>query len=188
MTKKEKKLLWVFVVLVAVGVITQAIPFAIRSYYSGVENIQLLQEKINRLDKLQARETYWQTEFKKNNKKEQQLLKQLFVGQFPDLIAARVQGKLKTLARESGIQVDSMSLPDLKQFEDWLLISQTMSFKAPSENLMKLLQMIKQSQPTLIMTEVQVRSYRKVLSCTIKILGFSRPSTELGSTEQGSDV
>ena len=77
------------------------------------------------------------------------------------------------LARQSGIKVDSMSLPDLIQTDGWLLISQTMIFKAPTKNLMALLEMIKQSKLTLIVTDVQMRSFREVLSCTIKVVGFS---------------
>ena len=173
MIKKEKNLLWIFLVILAVGVVIRGIPFVSKSYQSGIASVEEAKEKINRLKKLQAREEYWRTEFEKINKKEQQLLKQLFAGQSPELIAARVQEKLKMLARQSGIKVDSMSLPDLIQTDGWLLISQTMIFKAPTKNLMALLEMIKQSKLTLIVTDVQMRSFREVLSCTIKVVGFS---------------
>lgn len=181
MTQKEKKLLWFFLVILGVGVIARGIPSAITSYQSGVEDIENLKEKRKKLKKLEAREEYWRVEFEKNNKKEKQLLKQLFVGTSPELIAARVQRKLKGMARQSDIKVDSMNLPDLKHTDGWLLISQTMSFKAPTDQLMKLLEQIKKSKPALIVTDIQVRSYRKVLNCTIKVVGFSRTVSEQGS-------
>ena len=74
-----------------------------------------------------------------------------------------------------------MSLADLNQTGDWLLISQTMTFKAPTKNLMDLMKMIKQSKPTLIMTDVQMRAFRKMLSCTITVIGFSHSVTKQGS-------
>ncbi|NOQ79500.1 MAG: hypothetical protein GQ546_08885 [Gammaproteobacteria bacterium] len=181
MTKKEKQLLWIFLAILAVGVIVRGIPFAVKSYQSGLMAVDESKEKINRLKKLQAREQYWQTEFNKIKKKEQQLLKQLFVGNSPELIAGRVQERLKTLARQSGIKVDSMNLPDLQQTDDWLLISQTMTFKASTENLMKLLKMIKQSKSTLIVEDIKMTSFRKILNCTIKIIGFSHSMTKQGS-------
>jgi len=181
MTKKEKKLLWIFLVILAVGVIARGIPFVTQSYQSGIAAVEESKEKINRLKKLQAREVYWQTEFKKISKDEKQLLTQLFAGHSPELIAARVQEKLKTLARKSGIKVDSMSLPDLNQSDDWLLISQTMTFKAPTSNLMELMTMIKKSKPTLIVTDVQMRAFRKMLSCTIRVVGFSHSAAKQGS-------
>ena len=181
MTKKEKQLLWIFLAILAVGVIVRGIPFAVKSYQSGLMAVDESKEKINRLKKLQAREQYWQTEFNKIKKKEQQLLKQLFVGNSPELIAGRVQERLKTLARQSGIKVDSMNLPDLQQTDDWLLISQTMTFKASTENLMKLLKMIKQSKSTLIIEDIKMSSFRKILNCTIKIIGFSHSMAKQGS-------
>jgi len=181
MTNKEKKLLWLFLVILCAGVIARGIPFAVKSYQSGIMAVEESKEKIKRLKKLQAREAYWQAEFKKINKKEQQLLKQLFVGQSPEIIAARVQEKLKMLARQSGIKVDSMNLPDLKQKNDWLLISQTMTFKASTENLMALLNMIKQSKSTLIVTDIHMGSFRKILNCKIKVVGFSHSAAKQGS-------
>ncbi|MCU7818861.1 MAG: type II secretion system protein M [gamma proteobacterium symbiont of Lucinoma myriamae] len=181
MTKKEKKILWLFLVILCVGVIARGIPFAAKSYQSGIMAVEESKEKIKRLKKLRAREAYWQTEFKKINNKEQQLLKQLFVGQSPEIIAARVQEKLKMLARQSGIKVDSMNLPDLKQTDDWLLISQTMTFKASTDNLMAFLDMIKQSKSTLIVTDIQMNSFRKILNCTIKVVGFSYSAAKQGS-------
>jgi len=174
MTQKEKKLLSVFLLILAIGIIAQGIPFAVKTYYAGIDDVQQLRAKRSRLKKLLARQHYWQTEFDKTNKQEQLLLKKLFEGKSPELIAARVQGTLKALAKQSGIKVDSMSLPDLKQNDNWLLVSQSMSFKAPTEQFMNLLQLIKKSQPSLVVVDSQVRSYRKILNCKIKVMGFSR--------------
>ncbi|MCK5647510.1 MAG: hypothetical protein KAI22_01410 [Gammaproteobacteria bacterium] len=178
MTKKEKKLLWIFLAILAIGVIARGIPLVTQAYQSGIAAVEESKEKINRLKKLQAREAYWRTEFNKISKDEKQLSAQLFSGNSPELIAARVQERLKTLARQSGVKVDSMSLPDLNQSDDWLLISQTMTFKAPTKNLMELMKMIKKSKPTLIMTDVQMRAFRDMLSCTIKVVGFSHSAAK----------
>ncbi|MCU7940290.1 MAG: type II secretion system protein M [gamma proteobacterium symbiont of Bathyaustriella thionipta] len=181
MIKNEKKLLWIFLAILAIGIIVQGIPFAAKSYQSGIAAIEESKEKINRLKKLQDREEYWQAEFNKINEQEQQLLKQLFVGHSAELIAARVQEKIKVLARQSGIKVDSMNLPDLKQTNKWLLISQTMTFKASTDKLMKLLKMIKQSKSTLIVTDVKMNAFRDTLNCTIKVVGFAHSVVKQGS-------
>jgi len=173
MTKKEKKLLLVFLAILGVGMMAQGIPFAIKYHQAGVDEIEEIRLKRSRLKKLYKNQAYWIAEFAKNSKKEKNLKKQLFEGQSPELIAGRVQGRLKTLARQSGIKVDSMSLADFKQVDNWLLITQTMSFKSSSENVVKLLDSIKRSIPTLIVNDVQIRSYRKTLNCTVKVVGFS---------------
>lgn len=186
MTVKEKKLLWAFLAILVIGIIVQGIPFAIKTYNAGIDDVEELKQKRSRLKRLLAREDYWRVEFDQNNKQKQQLSKKLFVGKSPELVAARVQGTLKALAKKSGIKVDSISLPDLKHSEDWLLVTQTMSFKAPSDKLMKVLELIKKSEPSLVVIEVQVRSYRKILNCTLKVVAFSRPVVETGSVEKGS--
>lgn len=174
MLKKEKKLLLVFLAILAVGLVAQGIPFAIKYHQAGVDEIEEIRAKRARLKKLYENQTYWKEEYAKNSNKEKKLKKQLFEGQSPELIAGRVQGRLKTLARQSGIKVDSMSLADFQEMDDWLLIDQTMSFKSSSENIVKLLESIKRSVPTLIVHDVQIRSYRKTLNCTLKVIGFSR--------------
>lgn len=184
MTQKEKKLIWVFLAILVVGIVAQGIPFAFNIYHAGIDDVEQLKQKKSRLKKLLAREAYWHTEFDKTNKQEQQLLKKLFVGKSPELIAARVQGTLKALAKQSGIKVDSMSLPDLNDSDDWLLVTQIMSFKAPGEQLMKILSLIKKSNPSLVVVDVQVRAYRKNLNCTLKVVGFSRSIAVV----QGSDT
>lgn len=183
MKPKEKKLLYVFLAILVLGVVLQGIPFAIKYYNSSVEDIQDLKDKRSRLKKLLARSDYWKIEYEKNNQKEHNLKLLLYVGGSPDLMAGRIQGKLKKLTKISGIKVDSMSLPDLKQVDDWLLISQSMTFKATSESLMELLQLIGNAKPKLIVTDLKVRSYRKVLNCTVKVVGFSR----ISEPEQGDD-
>ncbi|MCK5539263.1 MAG: hypothetical protein KAI79_20745 [Bacteroidales bacterium] len=101
------------------------------------------------------------------------------MGKSPELIAAHIQGVLKNLAQESNIKVDSMSLPDKKYSESWLLITQTMSFKASSDKLINMLELIEKSKPTLIVKEIQIRSYRKTLNCTLKIVSFSHTEDTL---------
>lgn len=184
MNTKEKKLLLVFIAILAIGVIVQGIPYALKSYQSGIESVDNLKDKRKRLKKLLARSDYWKAEFDKTNQKQQQLEKLLYVGQSPDLMAGRVQSTLKTLTKDSQIKVDSMSLPDLKQYNDWLLITQSMTFKASAASLMKLLALIKKAKPQLIVTDLQVRSRRTTLSCTLKVVGFSRIAPEDGSNRE----
>ncbi len=178
MNAKEKKLLFVFIAILAVGVVAQGIPFALKSYDEGVDSIDTFRGKRKRLKKLLARSDYWKAEFDKTNQKQQQLEQLLYVGQSPDLMAGRVQSTLKTLTKNSQIKVDSMSLPDLQQYDDWLLITQSMTFKASAVALMKLLELIKKAQPQLIVTDLQVRSRRTSLSCTLKVVAFSRLNQE----------
>jgi len=186
MTAKEKKLLWAFLAILVLGIIVQGIPFVIKTYNAGIDDVEQLKQKRSRLKKLLAREDYWRVEFEQSNKQKQQLEKKLFAGKSPELVAARVQKTLKALAKKSGIKVDSISLPDLEPHEDWLLVTQIMSFKAPSDKLMKILDLIDKSNPDLVVIEVQVRSYRKILNCTLKVVGFSRPVGDQGSAEKGS--
>ncbi len=178
MTKKEHKLLLIFLAIMAVGFLSQGIPWAIRYHQAGVDKIEEIRLKRSRLKKLYENQAYWISEYKKSSSKEKKLNKQLFEGRSPELIAGRLQGQLKNLARKSGIKVDSMSLADFKRVDEWLLITQTMSFKSPSSNVVKLLNSIKSSVPALIVQDVQIRSYRNTLNCTLKVVGFSRTEQE----------
>ncbi len=184
MTNNEKKLIIAFSGLLAIGIVVKGIPFALKSYKDGVESIKQVRKKTKRLKVLHARSAFWQAEFDKTNKKEQQLKKQLYVGQSAELMGGQLQADLKKMAKNSQIKVDSMSLPDLNRYDDWLLISQTMSFKAESTALVKFINLLKKAKPKLILTDLDVRSRAKygnrklLLTCKIKVLGFSRIKAE----------
>jgi len=174
MNSKEKKLLILFFVILLVGIIVQGIPLAVKFYRSGVEAIDDVQFKIQRLEKLQARSDYWQSEYEKILIRQEELKALLYVGQSPELIAGHLQSKLKILTTNSRIKVDSMSLADLKYYKDWLLIYQSMTFKTNSASLMKFLEFIKISRPQLIITELKVQSRGKLLNCTMTVVAFNR--------------
>jgi len=184
MNTKERKLIFIFFAILAIGLVVKGIPFAIKTYQTGVDDIQQLKDKRKRLKKLLARNQYWKAEFDKTTKKAQQLEKQLYRGQSAELMAGRLQADLKTLTKKSQIKVDSMSLPDLKYYEGWLLIHQTMTFKTNAGALMRFLTLIKEANPKLIITDLQVRApasrrgRTSILSCTVKVIGFSRIQQE----------
>lgn len=174
MTKKEKKLITIFLALLAVGVVFKGIPYALEVYQEGVEDVQFIKKQRRALKELSTQNETWQQEFNNHKKHEQALMKKVFQGASRDVIAAKLQGQLRDLARKNQVEVNSMDLPAFISNEDWLLIVQVMSFKATEQNMVNMLASINHHQPTLKVLDLSLRSYRNKLNGSIKVVGFNR--------------
>jgi len=183
MTQKEQKLLAVFMLLLAVGVLFKGVPFALEYYQEGVDDVAFIKKQRRALKELDAQRKTWEQEYKNHKNHEKSLLKQVYQGGSREVIAAKLQGQLRNLARKNQVEVNSMNLPDFLSNDDWLLIMQEMSFKATEQNMVNMLASINNHQPTLKVLDLSLRSYRNQLNGTIKVVGFNRITTESENKE-----
>lgn len=175
MTAKEKRLLRIFLGLAALVIVLQGGSILYDQYFSGRDDIDALYVKIERLERLQERSEFWQKKHALALKTQERLSAQLAKGATPELVGAQVQRLLKQYAREAGVQVDSMSVPEFSRSGRWLLVNQSMTFKAGSGNLMQLLKQISEANPRLEVMTLDVRVARQNrLNGTLRVVGFSR--------------
>jgi len=178
MTKKEQKLLTIFMALLAVGVLFKGIPYAMDVYREGVEDVDFIKKQRRALKQLSAQKETWEQEFKNYKKHEKTLMKQVYQGGSKEVLAAKLREQLRGLARKNQVEVNSMDLPDYLSNDDWLLIMQVMSFKATEQNMVNMIASINNHQPTLKIIDLSLRSYRNKLNGTIKVVGFNRITSE----------
>jgi hypothetical protein len=174
MTVKEKKLINIMLFIVLLGLIFKGAPFAYSIYQQGRSDVVNFKDKRERLIRLINRKDFWQSEYNKSLEQEADLNKELFIAKSNELVAAKVQSVIKTLAKESGVRIDSMHLAEFRQSGKWLLVSLSLSINSKSNNLINLLNKIKSNNKTLLIKGVSFRHYSDSLIGTITVVGFSR--------------
>jgi len=178
MTKKEQKLITIFMLILAMGVLFKGIPYAISVFQEGEEDVSFIKKQRRALKRLNGQKASWEQEYKNHQAHEKALMKNVYQGGSQEVLAAKLQGQLRGLARKNQVAVQSMDLPEFVSNDDWLLIMQVMSFKATEQNMGKMLASINTHQPTLKVLDLKLRSYRNQLNGTIKVVGFNRITHE----------
>ncbi len=174
MTAKEKKLIYIFLLILLLGGLFKGIPALYQKYQQRKEDIALLQTKIERLKALKRKQLFWQQEYERLNSLQQNLQQQLFSASSNELVAARIQAKIKALAKKAGVRIDSIRQAEFQQTQQWLLVSLTVNFKTPVANFEKFLQQIEASTQKLWFKGVNIRSYRNSINGSLTLVGMSK--------------
>ncbi len=178
MIKKEKLLLKILLFIVLLGVIFKGIPFAYETYQQRKNDINVLKDKKQKLKFLIKQMPTWKIEYDNAVKQKALLEKELFAASSNELVAAKVQSVIKNLAKQSSVRVESMHLAEFQESNNWLLVSLSVTIKADTANIMDLLHKIRANKQKLLIKEVNIRTFRKTLSGTITLVGFSKSITQ----------
>ncbi len=179
MTKKESKLLYFFFTMLLITGLFRGIPLGIRYYHQGLNDIELLQSKAERLDKLQSKQQFWADEYAKIKKLEENRVKQLFSAKSRELVAAKLQTLVKKIAINSGAKIQSSRLPEFKDNAQWLMITQNMSISGDMSSIMAFVNALEHSQKKLIISQMKIRSSRRILRGSLSVTAFSQKNTKV---------
>jgi hypothetical protein len=181
MKSQEKKLLLLLGVLAVLVLLVRGIPMLAAWHERGQEDIALLEERIARYEQLIADTQEW---------KERELLKQaeaaeyaglVFQGDNPSLVGPSVQRSLRQAAEQSGITVREMSVARFSKVDDWLVVTQDMSFVLEQHNILPFLATLREQRPRLFVTAFTVAQNRRQFTGNLTVTGFSRTLAAAGS-------
>jgi len=175
MTKSEKRLSKLALLIFIGGVLPFFFyPIATEFYNNYWQSIEKLQQDIQRYQKLAQRSDFWQQENQRAKSEQQKIETSLLSGKNRQLVGAKMQSLIKKLAQQTHITFKSLQPPDTSfNTDQWLLIIQSIQFEANSTALIKFLTALERHHINLQIISLEIRSYSKKLSGTIKITGFS---------------
>lgn len=149
---------------------------AIRSVYVERQgNIESVEIDIARERRLIENTASWRERRVEVESQIAELQNQIFTGGTIPIVEANIQRALSLHARDSGIIVSSTRLADRLVTDDWLLISQEMSFRTSAQvNTVRFLERLNNSTPRLRVTAFNVSRSRNQYSGSITVVGFAR--------------
>ena len=136
MTPKEKRLL--IVALLMFGV--YFLPFVIYPVTSDwvtqkYDSIQQRKSQVQRLRRLISQVNSWKEEHAKILARKQAVEAALLQGHSYNLIATQLQDTLTQTAIKTKLRIRSLEIAEFSELKHWLLVSQTLQFKATSQQL-----------------------------------------------------
>ncbi len=174
MKPREKRLIYL-ALFVGLIFMFQMAPITSHFYQNYWQSLENLAQKIERYEKLGQRAKYWEIENQRAKKAHDEIEASLLPGENRELMGAKMQGLVKQLAQEAGITFKSLEPPDTSfSTGEWVLVIQSMQFEATGGTLIEFLKAVENNPAKLETISLDIRSYRKKLSGTIKITGFSR--------------
>ncbi len=174
-SRRERNIVALAGVVALVFVITSGWP-AIKSVYAQRQsNIESVEIDIAREQRLIENMDSWRERRVAVESKIAELHNQIFTGETIPIVEANIQRTLSLLARDSGVIVSSTRLADRLITDDWLLISQEMSFRTSDQvNTVRFLERLENSTPRLRVTAFNVSHSRNQYSGSITVVGFAR--------------
>ncbi|MEX0965067.1 MAG: hypothetical protein WDZ52_13610 [Pseudohongiellaceae bacterium] len=174
-SKREKNIIMLAAAVAVIFVISSGWP-AIKSVYAERQsNIESVEIDIAREQRLIENTASWRERRVEVESQLAELHNQLFTGSTIPIVEANIQRALSGHAGESGIAISSTRLADRLITDDWLLISQEMSFRTSDQvNTVRFLDRLENSTPRLRVTAFNVSRSRNQYSGSITVVGFAR--------------
>ncbi|MFK7863368.1 MAG: hypothetical protein AB8B95_03975 [Pseudohongiellaceae bacterium] len=178
---RERNILVLASIVALVFIATSIAPGISSMYAQRQENIETLRLDISREQRLIQEAELWRARREDVELTESQLEKQIFVGDTIPVVEASIQRELSGRARDAGINVNATRLAERLETEDWLLISQEMSFTTTdASNTVKFLEQLKETEPRLRVVDFSLNRSRNRYNGSITVVGFAR-SASLGT-------
>jgi len=176
-TKRERNILALAALVGVVFVVTQLVPALQGIHERRQENIEDVLLAITREERLIEDSLDWRERRINAQVQQADMESQIFTGDTIPLIEASIQRDLSQHARDSGLTVASTRLAERLESDDWLLISQEMSFRtSDANNTVTFLQRLENSVPRLRVKDFSFDRSRNQYSGSITVVGFARGS------------
>jgi len=173
-SEREQRVLILAGLVGVVFVATQIFP-AVQGLYerrnAEIENVLLAVEREARLieDSL-----FWRDRRIGAEVQQAQVESQIFIGATTPLVEANLQRDLSRHARDSGLSVTSTRLADSLEADDWLMVSQEMSFRTDDAgNTITFLRLLENSEPRLRVRDFSLSRSRNQYNGSITVVGFA---------------
>lgn len=174
MSSKEKRLLLVAVGIFVLYASLELVPRSWQWAQDQWQAVERIQHDISRYERFGEQHDIWQQRYQEAMLQREQLESGLLIGDTDELVAARLQGTLKEVAKHSGIGIKTQELPEFTVTGAWVLVTQTIRFEAEPAKVLDFIHKLRQHPTRLVVVSVDVRISRgNRLEGTLKVTGFS---------------
>jgi len=174
MKSKEKKLIGLAGIIFLMVVVVRVIPLLMDSYDEGLDEMDFLEQRIERLRFLVEEAPFIVDEEIAKRAEVAALESWTFTGQDSNLIGTSVQRQLRQAVEEAEVLPRSYNTPRIAETEGWILVTQEMDFVIEQENILKFLELLENSRPKLHVTEFSINRNRRQYTGSIMVTGFSK--------------
>ena len=184
-SSRERNILLLAAAVALMFMVTRVVPAVGNIYEAREADIEDVLLAIEREERLIENSLAWRERRIDAEVQQAQIETQIFSGDTIPLIEANIQRELSQHARDSGLSVNSTRLAESVEANDWLMISQEMSFRtADASNTVTFLRQLENSQPRLWVRDFNLNRSRNQYSGSITVVGLAQNSATGGGDKQ----
>lgn len=182
---RERNILLLAALVAVMFMATRVVPAVGDIYDAREADIEDVLLAIEREERLIENSLAWRDRRIEAEVQQAQIESQIFSGDTIPLIEANIQRDLSQHARDSGLSVNSTRLAESLEADDWLMISQEMSFRTgDAGNTVTFLRQLENSQPRLRVRDFSLSRSRNQYNGSITVVGFARNTASSGGDAQ----
>lgn len=175
MSQRERNILLAALAVALLFLANILFPMVQDAYRDRQSNIDDIYLDIAREARLVEETPRWAARRRGVENRREELEPLVFSGATVALIEANIQRDLTRYARDASIYTNSTRLAELLEAEDWLLVSQEMSFRTDdATNTIEFLNALENSTPRLFVKDFSLDRSRQQYSGSITVVGFAR--------------
>ncbi len=183
----NKRLLQLFVLVLVLFLAFKVVPMAGQWKQGLNEEIEQLQAKRDRLQRLLEKEADWKARLEKLQQAEQKILSRSLPGTSPEVASARLQSLLRGYADAAGVEVSSLSLPDIERFGAWNLLQEVAIIRGSEAEVLAFLEKVEKGSKLLRVVGFELRRERTRLYGSVTVVGFSPVEVAKNEDTAGAD-
>ena len=182
MSRRERNLLVLAGLVAGVFAVNQLVPTVQHLYADRQAAIEDVLLSIAREERLIEDSLLWHERQLEAQAQQADMESRIFFGDTVPVIEASIQRDLARYARDSGLTVSSTGLAGQQFSDQWVLISQEMSFRTTDpDNTIRFLELLDQSVPHLLVKDFSLERSRNQFVGDITAVGFARSRNTIAS-------
>jgi len=177
----SKRLIQIFALVLVLFLAFKVVPMAGQWKQALNEEIDQLQAQRDRLQNLLKKEAEWQAKLEKLQQAEQKIRSRSLPGTSPEVASARLQSLLRGYGDGAGVEISSLSLPEIERFGGWNLLQEVATLRGSEAEVMAFLGQVEKGRKLLRVVGFELRRQRTQLYGSVTVIGFSPVEDTMGS-------
>ncbi len=174
----NRRLIQLFLLVLAIFLSFRVVPLAGDWKASLETDIERLADRRDQLDQLLGKQEEWRGRLKTLTSREVTFNTSSLPGGRPEVASARLQSILRGYAVEAGVEIRSLSLPEIEVVGAWRLLTEVATMHGTETAVLEFLNRVESGKKLLRVVGFEMRKDRIDLKGSVTVVGFSPLATQ----------
>jgi len=169
----NRRLIQLFLLVLVIFLSFKVVPMAREWKESLGMDIERLVDRRDQLDRLLGKREEWSGRLDKLTHSGKDLGLRSLPGGRPEVASARLQSLLRGYADEAGVEISSLSLPEIESAGSWNLLQEVVTMRGTEAEMLGFLDRVESGRKLLRVVGFEMRKDRSELYGAATVVGFS---------------
>ena len=169
----NRRLITLFLLVLIIFLSFRVVPMAAEWTASLGTDIERLVDRRDQLERLLESREEWRGRLEKLTGSETTVTARSLPGGRPEVASARLQSLLRDYADEAGVEVSSLSLPEVEVFGSWRLLQQVLTLQGTEAAVLDFLDRLESGRKLIRVVGFNMRKDRTTLLGSATVVGFA---------------